>query len=362
MTGGRRPGSIHIMPSIAAVASAPPPHAMPQSLARDIAAAHFRDRRDDVGRLAAIFEHAGIETRRFCVPAEWFRTTKTFREKNDLYIEWSTRLGAEAAAACARRAEIPLERVTHIVFVSTTGLSTPSVDARLMNVLALDSHVVRVPLWGLGCAGGAAGLGLAWRLARAEPGAVVLLVAVELCGLTFHFEDFSRANFVACALFADGAAAAMVTGDEWGARGPAIRAARSTTWPASLDVMGWSFDSVGMQVVFSQQIPRIVRERVRQDTEAFLGENGQTLEDLRHLVAHPGGAKVIAAYEEALALGPERMEHAREVLREHGNMSSVSVLYVLERFLRSGEARSGDLAMLTALGPGFSAEKVLLSM
>lgn len=350
------------MPSIAAVVSAPPPHVMPQAVAREITAAHFRDRREDAARLAVIFENAGIETRRFCVPPEWFREPRSFREKNDLYIEWSTRLGAQAARACAARSGIALDRVTHIVFVSTTGLATPSVDARLLNVLELGPHVVRVPVWGLGCAGGAAGLGLAGRLARSEPEAVVLLVAVELCGLTFHFEDFSRSNFVACALFADGAAAALVTGDGWPPAGPVLRGARATTWPASLDVMGWNFDSVGMQVVFSQQIPRIVRERVRGDLEGFLREQGASLAEIRHFLAHPGGAKVIAAYEEALGLDPPATGHARAVLREHGNMSSVSVLYVLERFLASGEGRAGDLAVLTALGPGFSAENLLLAL
>lgn len=352
------------MPRIAAVATRVPPYRMTQVEARRFAAQHFGAHREDLGRLLPVFENAGIASRYFCMGREWFSVPKSFPEKNALYIEWSTRLGAEVVRACIDEAGLSLTDIDHLVFVSTTGLATPSIDARLLNLLDLRPDVVRTPIWGLGCAGGAAGLALAYRLAKAESRARVMLVAVELCGLTFQYDDYSKANLVATALFADGAAGALVVGDDVPIRAngstPAIVDARSTTWPDSLDVMGWSFDAVGMQVVFSRAIPGIVRREVKANIEAFLDRNNLPMSPLPHLVTHPGGIKVITAYEEALGLGNGAMQNARDILRDYGNMSSPTVLFVLKRFLESREARPGDHAILTALGPGFSAESILL--
>jgi alkylresorcinol/alkylpyrone synthase len=296
------------------------------------------------------------------MPPGWFLSPKTFPEKNNLYLDWSTRLGAEVVASCATSSGIALRDITHIIFVSTTGLATPSIDSRLVNVLGLSPHIVRTPIWGLGCAGGAAGLGLAYRMASGDPQAVVVLVCVELCSLTFHFEDFSKSNFIATALFADGAAGVLVVGDGRSAvaRGPAILAAGTTTWPDSLDVMGWNFDAVGMQVVFSHAIPQIVREKVLENTSEFLDANDVAFPDIRHWIAHPGGMKVIEAYEQTLPMPQCAMTHARAVLRENGNMSSPTVLFVLARLMASGGIAEGDLGILTALGPGFSADNLLL--
>lgn len=348
------------MPHIAAVATAVPPHVVTQPAARAFAAAHFRAHRRDVERLLPVFDHTGIATRHTCVPPEWFTAPHDAREKNELYIDWSTRLGAEVVRSLAAGSSLSLTEITHIIFVSTTGLATPSIDSRLLNVLGLSERVVRTPIWGLGCAGGAAGLALAHRLAMGDPDAVIALVCVELCSLTFHHADFSKSNFIATALFADGAAGVLVTGDSRPAAGPRILAVGTTTWPGSLEVMGWNFDAVGMQVVFSQAIPRIVRERVRDNTAEFLRRHGRDFAGIGHWIVHPGGTKVMAAYEDALALGPDTLRHARAVLRDCGNMSSPTVLFVLERLLRSGETHPGEYGLLTALGPGFSAENLLL--
>ena len=188
------------------------------------------------------------------------------------------------------------------------------------------------------------------------------LVCVELCSLTFHFEDFSKSNFIATALFADGAAGVIVVGDERTtyASAPAILAAGTTTWPDSLDVMGWNFDAVGMQVVFSHAIPQIVRDKVLDNTSEFLTAHDATFSDITHWIAHPGGMKVIEAYEATLPMRPCAMTHARAVLRENGNMSSPTVLFVLEHLMASGGVSEGDLGVLTALGPGFSADNLLL--
>ena len=348
------------MPRIAAVATALPPHKIAQDEARAFAASHFRSQRRDVERLLPVFDHSGIETRYLCVPPEWFMASRTFAEKNALYIEWSTKLGAQVVRTCLDRSGLAPEKISHIIFVSTTGLATPSIDSRLINVLKLNAHVQRTPIWGLGCAGGAAGLSHAYRAALADPRAVVMLVTVELCGLTFHFGDFSKSNFIATALFADGAAGVLVTGDAVEASGPEILGAQSTIWPDSLDVMGWNFDSVGMQVVFSRAIPAIVREKTRSNMDEFLRTFGLAFNQVRHLIPHPGGAKVMDAYEEALGLADHRLDAARSTLRDRGNMSAPTVLFVLEKTLSNGSVDSGDYAVLTALGPGFSSENVLL--
>ncbi len=351
------------MPRIAAVATALPPYKITQAEARAFAASYFRSQRRDVDRLLPVFDHSGIESRYLCVPPDWFTSPKTFAEKNGLYIDWCTRLGAQVMHDCLDQAGLSAGRIDHLIFVSTTGLATPSIDSRLINVLGLRSHVRRTPIWGLGCAGGAAGLSHTYREAISDPNAVVMLVTVELCGLTFHFGDFSKSNFIASALFADGAAGALVVGDdvtECAAGGPAILAAQSTIWPDSLDVMGWNFDNVGMQVVFSHAIPGIVKEKTRQNMDEFLGEHDLTFEQVRHLVVHPGGAKVIDAYQNALSLDSGRMAQARTVLRDFGNMSAPTVLFVLKQTLANGSVSPGDYGVLTALGPGFSAENVLL--
>jgi alkylresorcinol/alkylpyrone synthase len=252
-----------------------------------------------------------------------------------------------------------------VVFVSTTGLSTPSVDALLANEVGFRSGVRRTPIWGLGCAGGAVGLSQARDFALADPSARVLLIALELCSLTFQPGDRSKRNLVATSLFGDGAAAALVAGGgvEHAARNGStpleILASRSVLWKDTEDVMGWSVDGAGLHVIFSRDIPTIVRDQVRPSLLGFLKEQGLSA-DAVHLAAHPGGQRVLHAYAEALGLPAEAFRHARDVLRDCGNMSSPSCLFVLERFLDSGDVRPGEAVVVAALGPGFSAEYVLL--
>src|SRR5207249_3660253 len=243
---------------------------------------------------------------------------------------------------------------------------TPSLDARLANLLRFRQDVRRTPIWGLGCAGGAAGLSRARDFALADPGARVLLIALELCSLTFQRGDLDRRNLVATSLFSDGAAAAVIAGAEAEASDGAPRhslellASRSTLWPDTLDVMGWTVDEKGLHVVFSRDIPSIVRNWVRGNLEEFLAANGLELGSIPHVIAHPGGPKVLAAYASALGLPIETFRHAREVLRTCGNMSSPTCLFVLERALEAGDFHPGELGVVSALGPGFSSEYVLI--
>lgn len=366
------------MPRIVSVATAQPPHAIRQEEARAFCRALFARAHPDIDRLLEIFGNARIEERRLSAPIEWFEREHPFPERNARYVEEALALAEAVAGAAIDRARLSPRDVDHLIVISTTGIATPSLDARLMNRIAFSPHARRTPIWGLGCAGGAAGLARAAEWAEMDGGATVLLVAVELCGLTFQRSDLSKSNLVATSLFADGAAAVVVRGERLAGEGagearaaadppaparppgPRVVASRSTLFPDSEDVMGWEVTEQGLKVVFSRDIPTIVRDLVRPNAEAFLAEHGLALSDLAHVVAHPGGAKVMAAYEEALGLPPDAMRHAREVLRRAGNMSSPTVLFVLERFLDDPSVRPGDWGLLTALGPGFSSELVLL--
>lgn len=351
-------GPRHDNPRILAAATAVPPHRVEQKEVKALARRLFAGRVRDLDRLLPVFDNGRIETRYLCRPLGWFGREWSFPERNALYIEHALDLSEKAARRCLDRAEVGPGQVGALFFVSTTGISTPSLDAKLMFRLGLSPNLRRVPIWGLGCAGGAAGVARAMDHARAYPGEAVLLVAVELCSLTFQLGDASKSNLVAASLFADGAAAVLV-GPGDGSRGPELLGSHSTTWPKTGDVMGWDLVETGLRVRFARSVPRIVRTRARATLEEACQEHGLSLGDLRHLVVHPGGAKVLDAYEEALGIEPGGLGLSREVLREYGNTSSVSVLLVLERFMEGHRVRSGEYGVISALGPGFSAEHVL---
>ncbi len=344
------------MARIVSAAVAVPATSATQSEAVEYARYHFASKFPDIDRLLAIYKSSRVETRQFCVPKDWFFQTHDLKEKNDIYIESACRLGTEAARECLERGGAHPQDVDHIIYVSTTGLATPSIDARLINLLGLRTDISRVPVWGLGCVGGAVGLSMAYDHIKAYPDSRVLLVAVELCGLTFQFNDLSKSNLVATALFGDGASAVLLDGDKGG---PEIIACQSTIWPDSLNVMGWNVLNEGLQVVFARAIPGIVNKYTRENITAFIAKFGLSLDNLSYFLFHPGGAKVVDAYLEALDLGPDALELSEAVLRDHGNMSSVTILYVLERFLQSDYKKPGAYGLFSSLGPGFSSQSLL---
>jgi alkylresorcinol/alkylpyrone synthase len=258
-------------------------------------------------------------------------------------------LTTEAAQRAVEDAGLTLDDIDGVVAVSTTGVATPSLDALIIERLGLRADVRRLPIFGLGCAGGVIGLSHAAAMALATPGARVLFLVVELCALTFRYGDNSQSNIVASALFGDGAAAALIA--TTGA-GPTLGASGLHTWRHSLDVMGWRVEEDGLGVLFSRDIPTLVRTEFRCALDGFLDRQGLRLGDLAGMICHPGGAKVLDALEETFELPPGGMGAAREVLRDYGNMSAVTVLFVLERMLQAG--LSGRYLM-SALGPGFTA-------
>ncbi|BBL78538.1 chalcone synthase [Rubrobacter xylanophilus] len=342
-------------PAILAVSTAVPPHRVAQAEAKEFARALFSASHRDIDRLLPLFDNVRVEGRNFCVPREWFERDHSFPEKNALYEEWALELSEKAARRVLDRAGVGPEEVGAIFLVSSTGLSTPSLDSRLIFRLGLSPHVRRVPVWGLGCAGGAAGLALAAGHVRSRPGQIVLLVAVELCGLTFVRGDLSKSNLVATSLFADGAAAVLLGEGE----GPRVIGGHSTVWPGTEDVMGWDVVEEGLKVRFARSVPRLVEERMAQSVEAACRACGLEARELRHHLLHPGGAKVIEAYGRVLEVGARELELSLGVLREFGNMSSATVLFVLERFLEDYPAGSGEAGIVSALGPGFAAEHAL---
>ncbi len=348
------------MPKIQSVGCALPPHRLTQSQIRDFVEARFSGSTLPIDRLLEVFKNAEIDERYFSVPIDWYREEKSFEEKNQVYIDSCNSLGVECANRCLADAGITPRDIDYIIFVSTTGLATPSIDARLINLLGMRNDIRRTPVWGLGCAGGAAGISQAYHYLLGHPKERVLLVAVELCGLTFQQNDLSRSNFVATALFGEGAAAVLLIGDEVDCTGVEIIGTRSTFWPDSLDVMGWNLMNSGLQVVFSQSIPHIVETRARENIEAFLQEYGLELPEIEYQIFHPGGAKVIDAYETALQTSNGALQICRDTLRRYGNMSAVSVLFVLEEHLRRFERGTGKYGLISALGPGFCAENLLI--
>jgi alkylresorcinol/alkylpyrone synthase len=303
----------------------------------------------DLDRMVAVFGNTGILTRYSTVPVAWYEEPHGWADRNGLYLEHALALLEDAARHALAAARLDASEIDTIVTVSTTGIATPSLDARLMGRLALRPDARRLPIFGLGCAGGVLGLSRAVELARAAPRSRILLLVVELCGLSFRRDDFSKSNLVATALFADGAAATVLSCD---GDGPALLQSGEFTWPDSLDIMGWDVAEDGLKAIFSRDIPALVRRDLRAATDSFLARHDLRIADIDHFICHPGGAKVIEALEEAFDLAPGALCIARDVLRDYGNMSAVTVLFVLERTLAAG-ARGRML--MTALGPGFTA-------
>ena len=356
------------IPKIASVSTYTPPFSLAQSNIEQLTKELFQNKISRLERLLKVFENGGIETRSFCVPPEWYRENHTFEERNELYIRLATAYSVEVIQRClTNRAflqkDIPTEDIDAIFFVSSTGISTPSIDARVMNILSFSDQVVRIPIWGLGCAGGAAGISRAYDYCKAYPNAKVLLVCVELCSLTFQKDDYSKSNLVGTSLFADGAACALVCGDsvEFGQdiAIPHILGHGSKWMPNSEDIMGWNVKSGGLHVVFSKSIPTIISNWLGPFIHEFLNDYHVLPEQIENFVAHPGGKKVLNAYEEALHLTKSHTAISREILKAHGNMSSPTVLYVLEQFMLK-ENKTNTFGLLVALGPGFSGEAVLL--
>ena len=335
-------------PRLLALKTAVPPHVIAQNEAARYAKSLFAQVRD-IARLIPVFENTGIAQRYSCVPIEWYLDEHGWLDRTELYVANAVTLLETVTRRLLEEAKLQPQDIDAIVTVSTTGVATPSLDALLVERMGLRRDIRRLPVFGLGCAGGVTGLARAADLAQAVPGSKVLFLVVELCALTFRKNDISKSNIVATALFGDGAAGAILstTGE-----GPQLGAAGEHTWPHSLDVMGWDMAEDGLKARFAKSIPDLVASDFRPLLDEFLARNGMVLSDVHAFACHPGGAKVLDALEDALELQHGGLEESRAVLRDYGNMSAVTVLFVAERM---DVMRKKQSTLLTALGPGFSA-------
>lgn len=306
-----------------------------------------------------VFRNAAVQTRYGCRPLFDLVNPLSVTETSALYQSGARALGEQVARQCLQQADVAPAAVDLLITTSCTGFMIPSLDAYLANTLEFSPHVKRLPVTELGCAAGAAALSRAFDYLRAFPTHTVLVVAVELPSLTFQVRDLSAANIVSSALFGDGAAAVLLRG-ETVTNKPRIVAAESTLFPQTTDLMGFELQDSGLHIVLSAEIPELVGAQVPDLLAQFLGRQGLTISDLTHFLLHPGGRRVLDSLAQCLDLSAEQTRISRTILRDYGNLSSASVLFILDRFLSSERPCRGDLGLLLAFGPGFSAEALLL--
>lgn len=347
-----------------------PEHTIEQHQVKEIVKSIFSYTDRQIERLLPVFDNAQVNQRQFVVEEAWFFDEHSFKERNDLYQEHAVKYSLDAIDDCLTNGEfldsaIEYESVDMIVFVSSTGIATPSLDVRLINSRPFRQDVKRMPLWGLGCAGGAIGLARAHEWLEANPDKTCLVVCCELCSLTFQKGDSKKSNMVGTALFGDGVGAALLMGQESPLlsrrtkTSPCITGSSSLLKPESEDVMGWEVTDSGFEVIFKKSIPSLVDSFWQEHVKEFFKQTGLSDSDIHSYIAHPGGKKVLEAMEGVLGCSKEKVRHSYEVLARHGNMSSATVLYVLKDWMEE-DVRAGEKSVLSALGPGFSSELLTL--
>jgi len=345
---------------IAGVASAFPRQYYSQA---EIAAAlqrHWGGAMQNPQLLQRLSSRVGVEGRHLALPISAYDALTTWGKANDAWIEAAEELGEQALCRSLTRAGFSEADVDAIFFVSVTGVASPSIDARLINRMHLREDVKRNPIFGLGCVAGAAGIARAADYVRAYPRHVAALISVELCSLTWQRGDLSMANIISSGLFGDGAAAVIIAGRERQAEGPRILASRSSFYRGTEDVMGWDISEEGFKIVLSTEVPKMVHKHLAHDIDAFLGEYDLGRDDIGTWIMHTGGPKVLEATAEALGLSEGALDASWQSLRRVGNLSSASVLVVLEEFMNRRRPAPGSYSILAAMGPGFCAELVLL--
>jgi alkylresorcinol/alkylpyrone synthase len=340
--------------NLISVATAVPDTIISQAEAKAIGARAFAGKPALFERLAGVFDNAGIDTRHLVAPPEWYQQDHGWAERNALYLRSAEALFVEAAGKAISAAGLTAADIDGIVTVSTTGIATPSLEARVAGRVGFRPDVGRVPLFGLGCAGGVSGLATAARLANSEPGSRWLFVAVETCSISIRLDSDDPAAVVATALFADGAAAAVVGEGEPVAR---ITGSAERLWPETLRIMGWDVEDPGLAVIFDRAIPPFIETELKAAVDGMLSDLGLGRGDVSRLCCHPGGMKVLQAIETALDLTEGALDLERQILRTFGNMSAPTVLFVLDRLLQRGLAGP---TLMTAFGPGFTCSGLML--
>jgi alkylresorcinol/alkylpyrone synthase len=340
---------------LVSLSTAVPPYVLIQSDVAEAANRGFGGRFDEFERIARVFKTSGIRQRHAVRPIEWYLAPLGWPERTSAYLDGACDLFVDAARKALDSASLSAGEVDTVVTISSTGIATPSLEARVAGRMGFRADIERVPVFGLGCAGGVSGLSIASRLALSRPGSIVLLVAVEICTLAFRLDELTKANIVATSLFGDGAAACVVQASESGIA--AVEMSGQHTWPETLDIMGWKIDPEGLGVIFDRAIPPFARQNIQPAVAAILSRAGLVVGDIDRFTCHPGGAKVIAALELALSLEQGSLDHERAILADYGNMSAPTALFVLDRLIQTGLP---SRTLLTAMGPGFTASCVSL--
>jgi alkylresorcinol/alkylpyrone synthase len=339
---------------INSLATASPPHVLDTAHVVKQAGRIFARFGSEFERMLPVFTNTGIDRRYSVCPTEWFDLNNGWPERTKQFLDGAKLLFKQASQQALEQAGVGASEIDVIVTVSSTGIATPSIEAHVMHEMGFRDDVLRVPVFGLGCAGGVTGMAIAAELAKAKPGRRVLLTVIELCTLAFRPDEMSKSNIVATALFGDGAAAAVISNTE---QGPAIEYSGQHTWDDSIDVMGWRVDDEGFGAIFSRSIPDLVSTKMRPVADAFLARNGLSISDIHSYSFHPGGTKVIQALESVFELEQGSLQNERTVLAGFGNMSAPTVLFVLKRAI--AEKTSGR-RFVGSLGPGFTASFMTL--
>ncbi|QSQ12780.1 type III polyketide synthase [Myxococcus landrumensis] len=351
----------HRSPFVRFVARALPPHYASQEQLIEALRGVWAKRHFNIERLEELHRAVQVGGRHLAIPLEAYPSLETFQQRNDTWIRESTVLSEAVVRRALEGARLTPADVDHVFFITVTGISTPSIEARLANLLSFREDFKRTPIFGLGCVAGTAGMSRAADYLRAFPTHTALVVSTELCSLTLQREDLSIPNIIASGLFGDGAACAVLRGAEApDAQGPRVVASRSVFYRDTERIMGWDVVDSGFKVVLSAKVPQLVKDHIRGNVDGFLASQGLKRENIRHWVAHTGGPKVLQSFEEALELPADALARSWASLREVGNLSSASVLFVLGETLEKAGAKPGDYGLMMALGPGFCAEMVLL--
>lgn len=310
--------------------------------------------------LERLHSRCGVSTRHLTLDIDQYEKMTGFGDANTRWIDAAVKFGGCAVQKAVRAAGLEMKDLSAIFFVSVTGIANPSVDARLVNTLSLSNNIKRIPIFGLGCVAGAAGLARASDYVRAYPSEYALLLSVELCSLNWQFGDASTANMVATGLFGDGAAAVILGGENTPKPGLRIVDTRSVFYPGTEDTMGWDISENGFRILLSPNVPDVIKANLRGDMDAFLADHSLTRADISSWIIHTGGPKVLQAVESSLELAPDALKASWNSLNNIGNLSSASVLVILEEALRENRQPAGSYSVLSAMGPGFCSELLLL--
>jgi alkylresorcinol/alkylpyrone synthase len=310
--------------------------------------------------LRRLHKNVGVDGRFLSLPIDAYPKLRSWGEANDHWIRTAQELGHCAISRAITAAGLDVRDIGALLFTSVTGISSPSIDARLINRMGLSPNIRRVPMFGLGCVAGAAGIARAADYVRAYPQQVAVILAVELCSLTLQREDMSMANLISSGLFGDGAAAVVLAGSDCGLPGPTILDTRSVFYPDTEEMMGWDVSEKGFHIVLSPQVPDLIRRQLANDVDSFLGDLGRSRTDVGSWIMHSGGPRVLEATASALGLENGQLSASWDCLRRTGNLSSASVLVVLEEVMNNRRPAPGTLGLLAAMGPGFCSELVAL--